>query len=428
MSQDIFQARMDEILEDLPGVVGITDDVCVHGKDEEEHNRILKALMDRAKETGLVFNADKCTIRQPEISFFGNIYSKDGIRPDPAKVHDIQNMPVPQDKEDLQRFLGMMIYLATFFPNFSEESQPLRDLLKKNVPCEMSEDHLYCFRKLKTAISAKSCVKYFDPTKTTTLEVDSLTKDLGAAILQDGQPVAFASKALNSAQINYPNIDRQMLAVVFGINRFHTYLYGRPFRVITDHKPLEMISKKPLLRAPPRLQRMLQKIQGYDFTIVYRQGKTMTLADTLLRLPNPKDKGAVELDLRVDGIEMTTAEVHRCDIDLVNFSQRKQHQLRDQTTRDPTMNALMETIIQGWPDSIKDLPTDVRVFWSFHDELAVEDGIIFKGKQVIPESLRADILAQLRQSHQGIEKTQLLAREGVYWPNINTDIEHMTRT
>ena len=123
---------------------------------------------------------------------------------------------------------------------------------------------------------------------------------------------------------------------------------------------------------------MLQKIQGYDFTIEHRQGKTMTLADTLSRLPNPKDKGAVELDLRVDGIEMTTAEVHRCVIDLVNFSQRKQHQLRDQTARDPTINALMETIIQGWPDSIKDLPTDVRVFWSFRDGLAVEDGIISK--------------------------------------------------
>ena len=323
----------------------------------------------------------------------------------------------------------MMTYLATFIPNFSEESQPLRDLLKKNVPFEMSEDHLHCFQKLKTAISAKSCVKYFDPTKPTTLEVDTSTKGLGALILQDGQPVAFASKALNSAQSNYPNTDQEMLAVVFGINRFHTYLYGRPFRVITDHKPLEMISKKPLLRAPPRFQRMLQKIQGYDFTIEYRQGKTMTLANTLSRLPNPKDKGAVELDLRVDGTEMTTAEVHRCDIDLVNFSQRKQHQLRDQTARDPTMNALMETIIQGWPDSIKDLPTDVRAFWSFRDELAVEDGIIFKGKQVlIPESLRADILAQLHQSHQGIEKTQLLAREGVYWSNINKDIEHMTRT
>ena len=89
----------------------------------------------------------------------------------------------------------------------------------------------------------------------------------------------------------------------------------------------------------------------------------------------------------------------------------------------------METIIKGWHDSIKVLPTDVWVFWSFHNELAVEDGIIFKGKQfLIPESPRADILFKLHQSHHGIEKTQLLAREGVYWPNINKNIEQMTRT
>lgn len=167
---------------------------------------------------------------------------------------------------------------------------------------------------------------------------------------------------------------------------------------------------------------MLQKIQGYDFTIEYRQGKTMTLADTLSRLPNPKDKGAVELDLRVDGIEMTTAEVHRCDIDLVNFSQRKQHQLRDQTARDPTMNALMETIIQGWPDSIKDLPTDVRVFWSFREELAVEDGIIFKGKQVlIPESLRQTFLPN------SISLTKALRRPN-YWPEKGCTGQTSTKT
>ena len=156
--------------------------------------------------------------------------------------------------------------------------------------------------------SQQSSASYFDPTKPTTLLVDSSTKGLGAAILQDGQPVAFASKALNSAQSSYPNIDREML-VLCSAPMAHTFLYRRLFRVITDHKPLEMIAKKTLLRAPPRLQRMLQKIQGYDFTIEYRQGKTMTLADTLSKLPNPKDKGAVELDLRVDGIEMTTAEV-----------------------------------------------------------------------------------------------------------------------
>ena len=89
----------------------------------------------------------------------------------------------------------------------------------------------------------------------------------------------------------------------------------------------------------------------------------------------------------------------------------------------------MGTIIQGWPDNTKELLSDLRVFWSLRDELAVEDGIIFRGKHVlIPERQRADILAQLHQSHQGIQKTQILASEGVYWPTITKEIEEMTRT
>ena len=268
---------MDEILEKLPGVVGITDDVCVHGKDEAEHDRNLQGLMDRAKKCGLVFNSDKCHIRQSEISFFGNIYSKEGIRPDPAKIQGIQNMPIPQDKEDLQRFLGMMTYLSAFIPNFSKESQPLRELLKKDVPFELSEDHIHCFETLKSLVSSSTNLRFFYPKKPTVLEVDSSMKGLGAALLQDGQPVAFASKSLDLTQSNYPNIDREMLAIVFGINRFHTYLYGRPFKIISDHKPLEMILHKPLLKAPPRLQRMLQKVQGYDFTVEYRAGKTIII-------------------------------------------------------------------------------------------------------------------------------------------------------
>ena len=123
------------------------------------------------------------------------------------------------------------------------------------------------------------------------------------------------------------------------------------------------------------------------------------------------------MDLRVDGVKMT-AEIHRCDLDLVDFSQRKQHQLRDQTARDPTMNALMETTIQGWPDSTKDLPTDVRVFWSFRDELAVEDGIIFKGKQVlIPETFLPN----------SISLTKALRRPN-YWPEKGCTGQISTKT
>ena len=115
----------------------------------------------------------------------------------------------------------------------------------------MSEDLIHCFNNLKKLVSSTIYLKFFDPKKPTLLEVDSSMKGLGAAIIQDGYPVTFASKSLDSTQSNYPNTDREMLAVVFGITRFHTYLCGRPFKVITDHKPLEMIVQKPFLKDPP---------------------------------------------------------------------------------------------------------------------------------------------------------------------------------
>ena len=254
-------------------------------------------------------------------------------------------------------------------------------------------------------------------------------KGLGAALLQDGQPVAFASKSLDLTQSNYPNIDREMLAIVFGINRFHTYLYGRPFKIISDHKPLEMILHKPLLKAPPRLQRMLQKVQGYDFTVEYRAGKTMTLADTLSRLPSTTDKTAIDLDLRVDGLDISEDEINFCEFDFISFTPKKLFHLRESTKSDPVLNGLMEIITLRWPDTIKMVPMDIRPYWSFRDELAIEDGIIFKGQEVIiPKCMRADVLSQLHQSHQGIEKTRLLARQCAYWPNINKDIDELVRS
>ncbi len=114
---------------------------------------------------------------------------------------------------------------------------------------------------------------------------------------------------------------------------------------------------------------------------------------------------------------------------MINFGANKQSQLKNQTTADPVLSSLCETIATGWPDHIQDLPPDKRPYWSYRDELAVENGVIFKGKQIlIPESLRKDILAQLHASHQGIEKTRRLARESVFWPKINDDIEHLIKS
>jgi len=387
---------MDEMLEGLSGCASIADDICVFGKDEEEHDRNLLALMETAKRHGLVFNSEKCAIKEKSISFFGNVYSKDGIAPDPTKVKDIHQMPTPQTKEDLQRFLGLMTYVGNFIPNLSTLAAPLRDLIKTDVPYIWEEDHQHTFEELKSSITARS-VAFYDVTKPLTLEVDASMRGLGACLVQDDRPIAYASKTLTQTQSNYSNIERETLAVVHGIERFSTYLYGRSFTVVSDHQPLEAICKKPLTAAPPRLQRLLLKMQGYDFTIRYRPGSQMVISDSLSRLPNPEDVEPISLDIRVDNVEL----------DLINFTAEKQAQLRIETRKCPTLNALSDTIYQGWPDTIQDLPSAIRSFWSFRDTLGIDDGILFRGSQVIiPESMRRNILNQLHIGHQGIEKNQ----------------------
>lgn len=277
---------MDNIIQQIPGCVGIADDVVVFGQTEKEHNENLIRLFEVARKEGLVFNSAKCMINTSQISFFGSVYSDKGISPDPSRIDDIHQMPTPQDKEDLQRFLGAMNFLSPYIPNFSEKSAPLRELLKKDTPFLWHDDHQAAFTAIKQAISAESCLQYYNPNLPTVLEVDASQKGLGACLLQNDRPIAFASKSLSPAEANYSNIERETLALVYGITRFHTYLFGNGFKIHTDHKPLENILKKLLANAPPRLQRLLIKVQGYKFDVIYKPGSTMILSDTLSRLPN----------------------------------------------------------------------------------------------------------------------------------------------
>ena len=152
----------------------------------------------------------------------------------------------------------------------------------------------------------------------------------------------------------------------------------------------------------------------------------MALADTLSCLPNPQKNAEIHLDERVDGID---THIDYVNISIINFSTEKQAMLREETVKDAKLNSLKEIIYQGWPENIRDLPTDLRPYWSFRDELAVESGVMFKGRQIlIPESMQQDILQQLHEGHQGIEKTRQLSRESVYWVNINKEIEQMCKT
>ena len=410
-AQDLFQKKMDEVLSGLKGVINIADDICVFGKDAAEHDIRLRALMERAREQGLVFNPEKCAVGLSEVAFFGNVYSAAGVSPDPEKVTAIKSIKRPEDKQQLQSFLGLCTYLSAFIPNFSDRTHHLRQMLKDGADFKYSPQAASDFEALKSTISSEAVLSYYDPTKEATLEVDASKVALGAVLLQNGRPIAYASKALTDTETRYANIEREMLAVVFGIEKFHTYLYGRTFEVLSDHKPLEMISHKSINSAPARLQRMLLRTQCYDFKLKYNPGTKMLVSDALSRLPAERTEPATSIPLD-------------CTINLVQFSAPRLDELRKMTQQDDELCELRRVITAGWPSRPCEAPPSVRKYWSVRDTMVIDDGLILKGKAVvIPEKLRPWYMEKLHEGHQGRTKMELRARDAVFWPKIKCDIE-----
>ena len=314
VSQDAFQQCMDQILSQYPGTIGITDDVIVHSKDDKDHDRNLHHLMKVAQKCGLVFNAVKCFIKTSQIKFFGMVYDANGVRLDPEKCAEIQAIPAPKNVTEIQQVLGIIQFIAPFIPKLADQTPPLRALTKKDVPFEWNSSLQKVFENIKASISKDIALTYFDVTKPATIQVDASKIGIGAALLQDGRPIAFASKSLTETEQRYANIECELLAVVFGCERFHTYTYGKPFVVETDHKPLEKIHKKNLASTPPRLQRMLLRLQHYDVSIKYRPGKEIVLADSLSCLSPIPDK-EIHLEQSIYAVHFTDDKLQQLKLE-----------------------------------------------------------------------------------------------------------------
>jgi len=273
-------------------------------------------------------------------------------------------------------------------------------------------------KKAKELILSQPVLTYFDPCKPITLQVDASKHGLGAALLQEGRPVAFASKSLNATEVNYAQIEKELYAILFGCRRFHQYIYGHKVVVQSDHKPLESIMKKPLGVAPPRLQRMLLQLQKYDIEVVHVSGKNIPVADTLSRkfLPAQEDDN--------DLIEDINAQVH-CILSTLPVSDNKMQQLRLATADDPQMQELRAAVQDGWPEVRQECRASITEFWNFRDELSIMEGIIFKGSRIlVPTALRPEMIDIVHSSHLGAEKTKERAREILFWPGMAKDIDN----
>ena len=409
MSQDVFQLRMDAILEQCPGVIGIHDDIVIFGTSNEDHDANLINLMNVCQKEGLVLNSKKLELRREHVSFFRAEFSAEGMHPDPKKIQGIVEMTAPQDKQQLQSFLGMVNYMGTFIPHLSHHTEPLRSMLKQDSVFAWDEVKTRSFQQIKSLIlkANETPLRYYDRFKPVIVQADASLRGLGACLIQDDQPIAFASKSLTDVESRYANIERELLAIVFACQQFSTYLLGRSFVAESDHKPLEMIAMKNLASAPPRLQRMLLQLQRFDITIRYKPGAKMQLVDALSRCP-ARASPEIKLNMRVD---------------YVAFSRPWIETIKEQLQEDPILATVYQLVQQGWPHQRRHVPRTARRYFDFRDELSTDNGLLLKGPcLVIPNSLKEEYLHRLHEGHLSVSKTRENAKEHLYWPGIDADI------
>lgn len=240
------------------------------------------------------------------------------------------------------------------------------------------------------------------------------SEGIGAVILQDVQPVAYGSRALTDCQRRYAQIEKELLAIVYGYEKFHQYVYGKNIQVESDHKPLESIFKKPLHQAPMRLQGMLLRLQRYSLKVTYQPGKDLHKADALSRaFLNEKNEELLEKELEVNMI------THH-----LPMSEEKLQKFMAATAEDHEMHLLKAITLTGWPDDKSAVPTEIQPYWRFRDEITHTSGLMFKAaKLIVPHQLRQNMLNKIHEPHLGIVKYKERARDVLYWPHMSTHIE-----
>ncbi|XP_044753909.1 uncharacterized protein K02A2.6-like [Coccinella septempunctata] len=254
---------------------------------EKEHDYCLNNVLEVFKVNNVLLNEEKCIKKVKELYFLGHKLSDKGIEADHAKIKTILQFRPPTTKEETRSFLGLVTYLGKFIPDLGTTTEPLRRLIRENQKFEWCQVQQESFNKLKKSLATLPILSYFDPQLRTRLVADASPVALGAVLLQFNeqrtpQVISFASKSLSATEKRYSQTEKESLALVWAVERFHYYLAGLEFELVTDHKPLEAIFK-PSSKPPARIERWVLRLQAYKFRVIYQSGK-LNIADSLSRL------------------------------------------------------------------------------------------------------------------------------------------------
>ncbi|KAL5467316.1 hypothetical protein EMCRGX_G031528 [Ephydatia muelleri] len=399
----IFQRTMERILQGIPHVHVYIDNILVADSTEKEHLVTLEKVMSRLGECGIKLKR-----------------TKRGNQPTKEKCRAIVDAPVPEDISQLKSFWGLVNYYAKFLPCLADTLAPLYKLLTKHQPWSWGADQAAAFQKAKFQLTSDVLLVHFDPSKKIALSCDASPYGIGVVLshLQEdgsGRPIAYASRSLAPAEKNYSQIEKEGLAVVWGVKKFHQFLFGRQFVVYSDHKPLQFLfsETKPVpTMASSRIQRWALTLSAYNYQMVFRPGKNQGNADGLSRLPLAE--APEEVPTPGDTILMLQAFSDMSSVVTATS-------IRRWTDKDPVLSVVRRMVLHGWRTQSNE---QFKPYECRKSELSVEDGCILWGSRVVvPPPGRVPIIKILHDGHPGVSRMKSLARSVVWWPGLDAELE-----
>lgn len=423
---EAFVYKYKKVLEGIPNIVSHMDDLLVYANTEEEHNRILFQVLQRMVDEGITINEEKSIFGVREIKFLGLMLSENGISVDPERIEAIKKFPTPENKSQLQRFLGIINFTNKFIEGRSEMLEPLYSLLKNDVPYAWTEIQNESFKKIKLAICQAPTLAYYDPSKKIIISSDASSYGLGSCLMQEDckgnrEIVSYVSRTLTSTEKHYAQIEREALSLTWAAEKFSEFITGIPVVLETDHKPLvQLLQTKNIDTLTPRLQRFRMRLMRFDYKVTYVPGKTLVIADALSRSPIPHGCDTEELNLDIK------AFVNHI-VSNIPIEDPYLEKIKDEQSKDRVCSTLKMFTIDGWPARNK-IPDFMAPYYQHRNDISFSENLLLYGHRIIiPTNLQKEILECIHSGHQGITKCRRRAQSCVWWIGLSTQIENVVK-